>query len=265
VRSLPFQIEYCAVTHANQGLGSRARNEDAILVAGGILQGEIEVCGVLSGDKTHLLAISDGVHSAPRPASASHLLLKDLDKIFRESQYAHPATKLNRLQERYNLRACRQPQFTGMTATLVATEVRGCSALIYHVGDSPAWLIRGGKAKRLTRDHTILERMIDEGEVERGQADDLATIYQGLDRYFAALPSEDKPAHDLCSVTLDDGDVLLLASDGLSVLTAEQLGAQQFDDLQTAASSLFQSAVACGSEDNITLLVVRPLSRSGSA
>lgn len=257
-------LEYGAVTHAN-GKGARGRNEDALLVAGKVLQGEIKVSGTLSEDTPLLFAVSDGVHSAPYPAAASRLLLKDFDKIFRDSPDAHPATKLNRLQEQYSRRARSQPQFIGMTATLVAAEIRGVRALIYHVGDSSAWLIRGGQARRLTRDHTILERMIDEGEVERSQADKLATIYQGLDRYFAAQPGEDKPAHDQISITLGHGDVLLLASDGLSVLTAEQLIAEHFGDIQAAASSLFKTAVAFGSDDNITLLMVRPLSRGSIA
>ena len=164
---------------------------------------------------------------------------------------------MRRLQEASSVGVRYQPRWQGMTATLVAAEIREDSAVIYHVGDSPAWLIRGSTAQRLTRDHTILERLIDEGELTREEAGGLATIYDGLDRYFAAFPDEEPPQHDEYIVALVPGDILILATDGLSTLSPEMIASAVSDDLEAMGKDLFQKAVAEGSDDNISVILLR--------
>jgi len=249
-------ISFSALTHPNQATGRHA-NEDAFLICSGVRQGAQAISGKVSTDQPRLFAVSDGLHVSPQASRASRLLLEALEELFRETPDQPARMKLLHLHDQYCAHAIRRPQWAGMAATLVAAEVRGNHVLIYYVGDSPAWTIRGNHARRLTRDHTILNAMIEGGEVASSQAGRLATIYDGLDRYFAAFPGEIRPEHEECNVDMADGDILLLASDGLSVLSGDQIASSVSDDLDAMARNLLGAAVEKGSDDDITLILLR--------
>lgn len=254
-----YLYRYAIYSHANQPK-INSQNEDALLAVGEVRQGNFSCTGEVTGQMANLFAVSDGVHCSPHPAYASRFLLKSLNQLWQHDADQLPGKRLAALQEIYNRHARRHQRYAGITATLVAAELRERSALIYHVGDSAAWLVRDGVAKKLTRDHTILERMIDEGEVNREQADDLATIYSGLDRYFTAQTDEEKPQHEQRCIELLTGDILLLASDGIADVTAEDIAAQvahSQGNMAKLAENIFHQAVRAGSDDNITLIAIK--------
>lgn len=247
---------FAAFSHPNQP-GGQAKNEDAFLAVAGIQQGQIEFVGEIDAAMPRLFAVSDGIHCSPGAARASRLLLKDLEALWITNTEQHPSVRTARLHERFGSHSQQHPNWAGMTATLVAAELRQNQALVYHVGDSSAWLVRDGVARRLTRSHTILERMIEEGEISAEESSHLSSIYQGLDRYFTAHPAEEKPRHDQASLELLPGDTLMLASDGIDVLSPEQIVAAISSDLEQSTQELFEAAVHAGSDDNITILLIR--------
>ncbi len=145
------------------------------------------------------------------------------------------------------------PDTPDMGATGVALITWGVRILVGHVGDSRAYLWKKeGGLKRLTRDHTALERMVDAGS---DAAADLAGV---LDRAIGHLPTVE--AEVTSWITLSVGDMVLLCSDGLCgyVDDAEISGILASKcDQQALADRLVDCALTKGGEDNVTVQLVR--------
>ena len=145
----------------------------------------------------------------------------------------------------------------GMATTLSVVVCDGARVLLGHVGDSRAYVLRGGELRQVSRDHTWVQQMRDTGQLA---PEDAArhpwrnVVLRSLDGSTGADP------HDVDLVELEarEGDRLLLCSDGLTDLVddgrvAEVLG---LEDPQSAAAVLVQSALAAGGRDNVTCVVL---------
>jgi PPM family protein phosphatase len=142
---------------------------------------------------------------------------------------------------------------TTLTACLLSPRGRFLSA---HIGDSRLYRLRGGELEQLTRDHTWVQREIDEGRLTPAAADS-----HPLGHILTRVLSQDVPPEpDLLSGVVAAGDVLLLATDGLYNMVPEPAIAEALRlDLPVAAISerLIESANRAGGTDNITVVVVR--------
>lgn len=152
--------------------------------------------------------------------------------------------------------ARRHPEHEGMATTLVAAILpRGWLGIV-HVGDSRAYLLRGPRAHPLTSDHTWgaeeLERgALDPAEIERSPLRGSITRAIGLSRGEEA---------DLAWVRLAPGDVVALASDGLTrYVDGEGILATvaATPDLEAAARDLVDRALEAGGRDNVTIVLAR--------
>ncbi len=139
-------------------------------------------------------------------------------------------------------------------ATVVLALVRGARALVAHLGDSRAYLLRAGKLERLTRDHSALERMIELGWIKaedaRGRGNGGPTRYAGM---------RDEAVADVRCVDLQAGDRLLLCSDGLTEMLDDEVIGPLLDPALTPEQNcerLVAAANAAGGEDNITVVVI---------
>lgn len=109
-------------------------------------------------------------------------------------------------------------EFNGMGTTLVAALVHGRKATVIHVGDSRAYAITRDGIRQLTRDHSVVQMMLDRGELTPEQA----RTYPGKNLITRAIGTEGSIRSDLTHLTLGRGDSLLLCSDGLSNTMDEQ-------------------------------------------
>jgi|AntDeeMinimDraft_5_1070356.scaffolds.fasta_scaffold05071_3 protein phosphatase len=251
-----MRLDYEAVTTANAAAGHSV-NEDAWLSPDGVVhQGECEEVATTNSTERVLFAVSDGIHCSPGAAEGSRSVLEALCAVYAENPAAPIGRKLSTVHDRFTGLVGTRGKRAGMTATLVAAEILGAEVTVYHVGDSTAWLVRGEEPERLTREHTILERMIDEGDISAEEAEGLASIYDGLDCYFTAAPGEEKPRHDQCSFEARDGDTLILASDGIESLDSSALVHHCRDGAEDSASAIVQAAIDAGSDDNVTVVVI---------
>jgi len=143
----------------------------------------------------------------------------------------------------------------GMGSTLTAARSCGRDLLIIHVGDSRAYLFRAGRLERLTRDHTYAQLLVDAGELSPGEAT--------LSRYRHVLTnalggSADEVAVDVDLLRLEDGDRVLLCSDGLTDGVDDATIAIALGGAQSSADvcqKLLQCALDAGGRDNITVIV----------
>ena len=146
------------------------------------------------------------------------------------------------------------PATEGMGTTLTALLCSGQGAALCHIGDSRAYLLRGGRFVQITRDHTLVQALLDEGQVT---GDDVAAhpfrsmLLRALDGTATARP-------DLIPLEMSPGDRYLLCSDGLSGVVGEQVLHQvlaSVRDLDELTSRLIELANEGGGPDNITCIV----------
>jgi serine/threonine protein phosphatase PrpC len=145
----------------------------------------------------------------------------------------------------------------GMGTTLTAAYSIGRDAFIGHVGDSRAYLIRRGSIRRLTRDHTLRQELIDAGVV-RPRSDEVRSVRNVLTNRLGGFEASVRV--DTRHIRLSDGDCLLLCSDGLTdLLDDDELEVQlrKSVDPSAACRTLVDLALERGGRDNATVVVAR--------
>lgn len=152
-------------------------------------------------------------------------------------------------------RAERDPSLHGMGTTCTLVLIDGSTAHLAHVGDSRAYLLRGGELTQVTEDHTLVQRMVREGRISQEEAGH----HPQRNIITRSLGVDDEVQVDTLTLELEPGDRLLLASDGLtSMVSQEEIRRllSDGDDPQAQADALVQAANDAGGEDNITVLVL---------
>jgi len=243
----PFRIEAAAQSHPGR---VRENNEDSFLVLA----------------ELGLFAVADGMGGHASGEVASRIAVESLQSFFSNPEVLlppQPAAQMAFLGAavRYaNVRICRaasgDPETEGMGTTLTVVHAAGTQVLLANVGDSRIYRLRGGHLERLTEDHTVVNEAVRHGLLTPEQAE-ILPIRHVLTR---ALGSEDDVQVDLRHEEAQDGDVLLLCSDGLTEMVPETsiarlLGAHE--EPRAAAAALIDLANKRGGLDNVTCVVLR--------
>ncbi len=145
----------------------------------------------------------------------------------------------------------------GLGSTITAALIVEGHAFIANVGDSRTYLLRDGKLTRITSDHSLVERLVQAGQIDREDVYDHPSrnlIYRSLGAGRAEVEV------DIFTEQLQPGDALLLCSDGLWEMVRDpQLTniLTEVDDLNETVNLLIQRANENGGEDNITAVLVR--------
>lgn len=212
------------------------------------------------GDTIYAVADGMGGHLAGEVASQLALEpIEELDgKVFADPSAASDAltdaiVKANRRVAR---QAADDSRFRGMGTTLTAALLENRRLHLGHVGDSRGYLLRNGDLRQITDDHTLVQHLIDEGQITKEEA---ATHPQRsiITRAIGVAPHVEV---DTMSIDLQEGDIVLLCSDGLTGVVSEEqiqrcLESDQSDDATVA--SLIGLANDNGGPDNITVLLLR--------
>ncbi len=215
------------------------------------------------GDGTEVLAavVCDGMGGAKAGNIASKIGVETFMEELRKDFYAPSVTDVqilcavkaaNRLIYE---KAQSDPDYEGMGTTLVAAVTDGIRVTVANVGDSRCYLIRDGSIHQLTKDHSVVEDMVDRGEIERADA----WKHPRRNYITRALGAEEQVDCDLFFRDLEPGDVLLLCSDGLSgVVNAQELLFEVVygGELETAAERMVNIALERGAPDNVTALIM---------
>jgi serine/threonine protein phosphatase PrpC/competence protein ComGC len=144
----------------------------------------------------------------------------------------------------------------GMGTTFSAMIIANMKASIAHVGDSRVYLIRKNKIKKITTDHSFVEKLVEEGRISSEEAREHP---QKNVLYMSLGARENLTPEILDAIILEDGDALIMCSDGLSnMVTDENLMKIVMDNYpEEAAEALVKLANANGGADNITIQIVR--------
>jgi PPM family protein phosphatase len=214
----------------------RERNEDSVLL------------------RDPLFAVADGMGGHRGGNVASALAVEALQEMT-DGKAAELLARVKQANVRVLERGQAQSDLRGMGTTLTAVLADGSKGHLVHIGDSRAYLLRDGQLQQLTRDHTLVQRMVDEGrlspkEAERHPQRSILTRALGVD-----MDAEPDPL----TFDLHAGDRLLLCTDGLTGMVNEdeiQAILQEEADPQAACERLVDAANEAGGEDNITVVVL---------
>jgi protein phosphatase len=214
--------------------------------------------------RTHgyLFAVADGVGGMDLGEVASATAISVITEEFAKAQAgAMLIGLLPRLIQQANaaVHDCRlAPEYRGtnMATTLVACALRYDQAIVSHVGDSRCYLIRSGKAKQITQDHTWVNEQRKMGLItvsEMAQSESRHVLLRSLGPEMFVSP-------DTTALTLQAGDLLVLCSDGLhDEMSDEEIAAivSQKKNLDEIARELVARAVEIDGGDNTTAQVIR--------
>lgn len=145
--------------------------------------------------------------------------------------------------------------YFGMGTTVTAVLIDEHLALVVNVGDSRTYRIAGDEIVQVTRDHSIVADLLERGEITSEQF----RTFPGKNIITRALGTEPDILCDTFELTLEEGDKLLLCSDGLSNLLEDR---EMIDVLKKAPNSesacrnLVKRANAAGGHDNISVVLI---------
>jgi protein phosphatase len=214
--------------------------------------------------RTHgyLFAVADGVGGMDLGEVASATAISVMTEEFASAQAGTMLISLlPRLIQHANaaVHDCTlAPEYRGrkMATTLVSCAIRYDQAVVSHVGDSRCYLVRNGKAKQITQDHTWVNEQRKMGLIsasEMAESDSRHVLLRSLGPEMFIAP-------DTTAITLQPGDVLVLCSDGLhDELREAELSriVSQNKNIDEIARELVARAVEIDGNDNTTAQVIR--------
>lgn len=215
-----------------------------------------------------LYAVADGMGGHAAGEIASRMAIETLAESLRTSVLAREigdtlaaAERLRRAVADANRKICesiqRHEERRGMGTTLAAVLTVGDGAVIGHVGDSRVYLLRRNDLHRMTSDHSWVNEQVKMGLL----TDDAAQRHPMRNIVTRALGSRQEVAVEIGVERLESGDVLLVCSDGLNTMLAdEEIGkilAAHATTPEHACRELITAANERGGEDNVTAVVVR--------
>ncbi len=211
--------------------------------------------------KGRLAIVADGMGGYEGGQEASRIAVEVIEEVYAAETAGDPRTWLlqgfqvahHRIQEY----AEKYPDLRGMGTTCTAMVLLDHQLYFAHVGDSRLYLVRGASISRLTRDHSYVSRLVQNGVLRAEEAES----HPQRHILTAALGAGNNitPDSPIQPVSLESGDVLVLCTDGLWGLLSES-------DIQAAVAgktaaeicdTLVQGAKNRGGPDNITVQVLR--------
>jgi len=227
------------VTHT----GRRSTNEDAMLVEPAL----------------GLFVVADGMggHNAGEVASAMAVrAIHDFITQGPDVDALAVAASLRQANDEILTTAEGSPEYQGMGTTVVAAMLKGDRVVYGSVGDSRLYLWRGGSLTQLTEDDSWINRVLPPEAL--GTADALDHPMRHVLTKVVGVRSDLDPT--VGDFEFDEGDTMLLCSDGLHGTIGDEAIARtvsRTDPVETIAQSLVDQALAAGSTDNITVVIVR--------
>ncbi len=266
---VPVSAVFGALSHQGK---IRTNNEDHFIVMRRTRSREMLASSLTreaignTRDEGYVMVVADGMGGAAFGELASELALRtawelgahgliwppkindrEVQRLLRDSELC-----VQLMHQLLQQRSLTHPEVAGMGTTLTAIYSIGVDAFVVHVGDSRAYLIRDSEIRRITRDHTLAQQMVDAGvEVSR-----TVSFQHVLTNCLGA--DSDHVTSDIHHVQLRDGDRLLLCTDGLSDLVADheiQARVQAGEEPQAACQGLVDLALERGGRDNVTVLL----------
>ncbi|MGZ4162189.1 MAG: Stp1/IreP family PP2C-type Ser/Thr phosphatase [Neobacillus sp.] len=212
----------------------------------------------------HLLAIvADGMGGHLAGDVASEMTITLLQERWEQSQGIETADQAEAWLKKHILEVNKlllnhsmsNTECEGMGTTIEAVIATNFFTTIAHVGDSRCYILNDSGFKQLTEDHTLVNELVRTGQITKEDAEH----HPRKNVILRALGTEEDVKIDLKTIMFEEGDFLLLCSDGLSNKVHEKdmiQILQSNDSLEHRAAALINLANENGGEDNITLIIL---------
>jgi PPM family protein phosphatase len=249
---------------------TREHNEDTFLVADlsrrvASLQPEVREHEV--GPRGTLFMVADGMGGAAAGEIASRMAADQVfshmtsvwpdDKEVSAQRFAYRIKEAVELANtKIHVHAREHPEVRGMGTTSTVAGVFGSDLYLAQVGDSRAYLIRGGKITQITKDQSLMQRLVEAGELTEEEAEQS----ERRNIILQALGPDPRVKVDLTWQALRQGDLLVLCSDGLSGQVKKEEMAEMAaatPELMDLCARLIEAANTRGGPDNITAIAAR--------
>jgi protein phosphatase len=249
---------------------TREHNEDAFVVAdlstdNATLQPEVRTHTI--GPKGSLFMVADGMGGAAAGEIASAMAVDAVLNSLRRNWIADESTSAEAFvraikqatkaaNEQINAYALAHPEYRGMGTTATVAGLLGDTLYLAQVGDSRAYLVRDGVARQITKDQSLMQKLIEAGELTEEEAEHS----ERRNIILQALGPEPSIKVDLTHQAVRRGDALVLCSDGLSgQVGKDEIAAvvSEEAELTNACRRLIDRANENGGPDNITVIVAR--------
>jgi protein phosphatase len=205
-----------------------------------------------------VFVVADGMGGAQAGEVASKIAIEAFERGLPDSGSPEErlADRVREANQRIYERSRAEHGREGMGTTLTAAYVDDAQVAIAHVGDSRAYLFRGGELSRLTQDHSLVDELVRQGRLTEEQAAE----HPQRSIITRALGPEPDVEVDTWTYPARAGDVLLLCSDGLTAMVPEDRIAgvlASAESLDEAGRRLIDEANEAGGRDNITVVLFR--------
>lgn len=217
-----------------------------------------------SSQNSYVYIIADGMggHNCGEVASRmavdfiSNYVQKDGNRLFSSQNIEE---KLKKLVEDTNTTvfetSLKNPEASGMGTTLTMAVIAGEKATVAHVGDSRLYLMRDEIIQQITEDHTYIWELIKKGSLTREEAE----VHPRKHVITRAIGSSPDLEVDMLTLEIQDEDILLLCTDGLTNMIGDDeiYRILKDNEPEAACEGLIEAAKSKGGEDNITVIVIK--------
>lgn len=225
----------------------------------------------LKDEQFFVLADGMGGHQAGEVASKS--AVENLCQLFQEHYFSLCQVDINQAKQSlkemirevngavYRL-GKENPHLRGMGTTLCIIFLHPAGVIYGHVGDSRIYRLRQGKLEQITQDHSLLRELIELGQLSEQQAEDF--LYKNI--ITKAIGTEPSVEPALADTPVEEGDLFMMCSDGLSDLVslADMQEIISRNTEEKAARLLVENAKAHGGYDNITVFLLKVQGKHGT-
>lgn len=212
------------------------------------------------GSLPNLFIVADGMGGHKAGDLASRYTVEEFLEVVRKSKADNPITIIEEAVTKANLLLIQKSKesidYEGMGTTLVVATIIGKSIFIANVGDSRLYLINN-EIQQITRDHSLVEEMINLGEIDRKKA----RTHEKKNIITRAIGVDSEVVADFFEIDYSAGDIILMCSDGLSNMIEDdeiKLIVNQGNDLSEISNKLIEVANKNGGRDNISVVLVEP-------
>lgn len=212
------------------------------------------------GNLPNLFIVADGMGGHNAGDYASRFCVEYFTEKIMESSQLSPITLIETAIKETNdillSKAKEQIELEGMGTTFVVATIFDNEMYVANIGDSRLYVI-GKEMKQITEDHSLVEAMVKTGELDR----EAARVHPNKNIITRALGATDAAQPDFFEVSLTEGDIILMCSDGLTNMledsSIEQIIRDHSENPELAAESLVKSANINGGKDNIAVIIIK--------
>lgn len=211
------------------------------------------------GNLPNLFIVADGMGGHNAGDYASKYCVEFFTQRISDSNISSPIANIEEAIKATNdnllSKAKENKELQGMGTTFVVATIYDKMMYIANIGDSRLYVI-GKKIKQITEDHSLVEAMVKTGELDRS----MARVHPNKNIITRALGANDNVEPDFFEVTLGDGDIVLMCSDGLTNMLDDKMIdkiIRENESLEETVNTLVKEANNNGGKDNIAIIMIK--------